>query len=345
MRRVFVLSFFLGASLLFAPLGATATNIAIPTVLVGNPGNTPDPLTGNSYGSVCYEYRIGTTEVTNAQYAAFLNEKAKSDPLALYNTNMGGDAPGERYGGITRSGSDGSYTYALKTDMANKPVTFVNWFDSIRFANWLHNGQGSGDTETGAYTLLGGTPIPSNSDSITRNVGATWFLPSEDEWYKSAYYQPFSQGGDADSYWLYPTASNSAPTIATANAFGDIGNPGKNVANYEMGAFWHQILGYVTTVGSAGPLSQSFYGTSDQGGNVEEWNETLIGVNGAFRDLRGGSWGGHTAFLGSAFRLAVGPTVEAEDTGFRVATVPEPSTALLGIISCAFLWVLRKRFK
>ncbi len=57
-----------------------------------------DGTTG--YGGVAYDYRIGTTEVTNAQYAAFLNEKAKSDPLGLYNANMGSNARG----GITQSG-------------------------------------------------------------------------------------------------------------------------------------------------------------------------------------------------------------------------------------------------
>ena len=247
---------------LLAPLAASATTI--PTVPVGNVGNGNDPLTGSLYGGVAYAYRIGTTEVTNAQYVDFLNAKAASDPLGLYNTIMGSDVRG----GITRSGVSGSFTYAAKTNMANKPVNYVSWYDSIRFANWLNNGQGTGSTETGAYTILGGTATPSNGLSITRNVGATWFLTSENEWYKAAYYQPAAQGGDADNYWLYPTASNSVPTIATANSVGDISNPGTNVANYNMGADWNSQDGNVTTVGSAGPLSQSFYGTSDQGGNV-----------------------------------------------------------------------------
>ena len=172
--------------LLAASVAVNVFAITIPTVPVGNPGNRADALTNYLYGGVSYNYRIGTTEVTNAQYAEFLNAKAVSDPLGLYNTNMGSNARG----GITRSGSDGSYTYAPKTNMGNKPVNYVSWYDAIRFANWLHNGQGTGDTETGAYTLLGGTPTPTNGLSITRNAGATWFLTSEDEWYKAAYYQP-----------------------------------------------------------------------------------------------------------------------------------------------------------
>ena len=156
--------------------------------------------------------------------------------------------------------------------MGNKPVNFVSFFDSMRFVNWLENGQptGGSGTESGVYTI-------GNGLNETRAPGATFFIPSEDEWYKAAYHQPAVQGGDTDDYWLYPTASNSVPTVATANSVGDINNPGANVANYGSGADWNGQDGNVTTVGSAGPLSASFYGTFDQGGNVREWNEAVIG--------------------------------------------------------------------
>jgi hypothetical protein len=211
--------------------------------------------------------------------------------------------------------------------MGNKPVNYVTWYDAIRFANWLNNGQGSGDTETGAYTLLGGTPTPSNGLSITRNSGAIWFLTSEDEWYKAAYYDPTLAGGSGD-YWDYPTQSNTAPTIATANSVGDISNPGANVANYLSGADWNSQDGNVTTVGSAGPLSDSYYGTSDQGGNVWEWNEALINdpLFGSFRGFRGASWLDASSFLQASSRAYGGA---GDNVGFRVATVPEPSTLLL----------------
>ncbi|MEQ9380023.1 MAG: hypothetical protein RJP95_04115, partial [Pirellulales bacterium] len=211
-------------------------------------------------------------------------------------------------------------------------------------ANWLHNGQGTGDTETGAYTLLGGTPTPSNGSSITRNFGATWFLTSEDEWYKAAYYQPAAEGGDSDDYWLYPTASNSAPTVATANSVGDISNPGANVANRSFGADWNSQNGNVTTVGSAGPLSESFYGTSDQGGNVWEWNESL--ESGLFRGLRGSSFNGLADFLSASFPFSNNPTSLDFSVGFRVATVPEPSTLVLascGLFSLIFAVKRRHR--
>ncbi len=292
----------------------SAGAITIPTVTVGNPGNALD---STGFGAVSYSYNIGTTEVTNAQYAAFLNEKAKSDPLFLYNTNMGFNDRG----GITRSGTDGSYSYVVRNNMSNKPVNYVSWFDAIRFANWLNNGQGAGDTESGAYTILGGTFNPSNGTSIIRNPGATWFLTSEDEWYKAAYHQPAVQGGDSDNYWDYPTATNSVPTIALANLVGDISNPGPNVANYNQGADWNGLDGNVTTVGSAGLLSNSFYGTSDQGGNVSEWTERQSTITATSRSSRGGAFNFVASGMQATNEATSSATTEVFGRGFRVANV------------------------
>lgn len=326
--------------LVTAPLSALA--VAIPTVPVGNAGNGYDPASGGLLGGVAYKYHIGATEVTNAQYVAFLNAKAASDPLALYNPNMGSNA----FGGIARSGSPGSYTYVPKANMADKPVVFVSWYDSLRFINWLHNGQGSGDTETGAYTLLGGTPIPSNEGHITRNAGATWFLPDKNEWYKAAFYQPPDQGGDADGYWLYATATNSAPTVATANAVGDIDNPGPNVVNYGDGVIWNGLTGNLTSVGSAGPLSRSFYGTYDQSGNVYEWTESVPGgaTNPEIRQLRGGAYDSASeSFIDSNQVISFASSNQNALSGFRVATIPEPSSYLLGVLALLGMFAFCRR--
>jgi formylglycine-generating enzyme required for sulfatase activity len=298
-------------------------------VPVGNPGNPPDPgniSEGNTYGAVAYEFSIGRYEVTNAQYTEFLNLVAGTDPNSLYNENMGSNARG----GIARSGASGSYTYAVKPNMGDKPVSFVSWYDAVRFCNWLHNGRPTGaqnatTTEGGAYTLAGATSIGVGSDPIHRengrNAGARFWIPSENEWYKAAYHQPAADGGDADHYWLYPTGANTEPTIATADEFGNINNDTANIANYYLGADWNGQDGNVTTVGSGGPGSASYYGAFDIAGNVWEWNEQII--NGG-RGLRGGSWGGpsggHYVFLGSPLRNSgVAPSGEDIDFGFRVA--------------------------
>ncbi|NDB97176.1 MAG: hypothetical protein EBZ78_13640, partial [Verrucomicrobia bacterium] len=152
---------------------------------VANPGNAADSVTG--YGRVNYAYQISKHEVTVAQYAQFLNAVAQSDPNGLYNTNMATDT---NVAGITRSGSSGSYTYAVISGRANRPITYVNWYDAARYVNWLHNGATNGaNTETGAYDIN----QPLNLNAI-RLAGAKYALPTVNEWYKAAYYDP-TKGG------------------------------------------------------------------------------------------------------------------------------------------------------
>ena len=173
-------------------------------VTVGNPGNarTRQPATARSP----YTYNIGKYDVTNAQYAEFLNAKAtSSDPYGLWNSYMSSDAEG----GINRSGS-GPYTYTIKSGMANMPVVDVTWFDTLRFANWLNNGQGNG--EHGNRLLH---PAGRDADALERfdrfpESGGQWVLPSENEWYKAAYYDPTLNSGSG-GYWNYPTKTNTAP--------------------------------------------------------------------------------------------------------------------------------------
>ncbi len=184
----------------------TQAEVVIETVTVGDLGNADDTQ-GDGYGGVDYEYRIGKYEVTNAQYAEFLNAVAASDPHGLYNTGMAGG-----FGGITRSGSSGSYVYSTIAGRANMPVNFVSWYDTLRFANWMHNDQPTGaqdptTTEDGAYDMALGS-------SVVRKPGALMFLTSEDEWYKAAYYKGAGTGA---GYWDYPTETDDPnPPMAGA---------------------------------------------------------------------------------------------------------------------------------
>jgi formylglycine-generating enzyme len=298
---------------------------------VGNPGNAADPTTG--YGAVGYSYSIGTYDVTNRQYAEFLNTK---DPTGANKLGLWSFPPDPAYGGINRNaGNTNGNKYTLVSGAENHPVNDVTWYDAIRFANWMNNGQGNGDTESGAYTLLGGTPTPSNGLSITRNAGATVVLPSESEWYKAAYYDPrtTAQGGPpSDShYWLYGTSSNTAPTSSSPTAL-------PNHANY------HTVN--LTDVGAYSGTT-SPYGAFDMAGNVFQWNEALI--DGSYRGLRGGSFFlGDLNGLQSSSRFARDPGGVDFYIGFRVASiagVPEPSSlvlAALGFIGLA-AWGWRGR--
>ena len=60
----------------FAVLAQTASAVTIDFVTVGDPGNACDVQSQGCFGSVAQTYLISKTEVTNAQYAEFLNAKA-----------------------------------------------------------------------------------------------------------------------------------------------------------------------------------------------------------------------------------------------------------------------------
>jgi formylglycine-generating enzyme required for sulfatase activity len=315
-----------------ALLGGPASAVTIDWVSVGSAGNACETQTAGCFGAVAYDYQISKYEVTNAQYAEFLNAVADADTNALYNTNMDSSS----LGGITRTGSPGSYSYSVKTGFADKPVNYVSFYDSLRFANWLENGQltgaqGNTTTEGGAYTI---TAAGITANSITRNSGASIFLTSEDEWYKAAYYNAVGT-----SYFDYPASSNTAPTCTAPTGAANSANcdaPGSNASDADVDA--PTIVGSFT--GSPGP-----FGSFDQGGNITEWNEAI--VSGSRRGLRGGSFGDNSTVLAAAFRFNFLPASEFDNVGFRVASlaesVPEPAAGLLVLSGVLGLWIGRRR--
>ncbi len=322
-------AFTLGASLHAQPL------VTIDTVTVGDAGNLADDTTG--HGAVADVFAIGKYEVTIGQYNTFLNSAASvtsdSHIVNLWNPSM---TIHLNIAGISRSGSGtlgDPYSYSV-IGSDNRPITYVSWFDAARFANWVNNGATDGaSTETGAYTLNGAT-----SGIITKNAGATWWIPSADEWYKAAYYKG---GGTNAGYWLYPTQSDTAPGNNIGGA--------TNQANYYADVFavtqsdaYSSTQNYLTEAGVFSN-SASAYGTFDQAGNVWEWNDAVIGSS---RGLRGGSWGNLDGDLQSSLSIGVDPSLEDGNVGFRVASVPEPSTYALILLGAAavYAWKRRKGF-
>jgi formylglycine-generating enzyme required for sulfatase activity len=330
----------LGMAALLGLLAVPARAVTIDWVTVGDPGNAYDTIntgTNPNYGAVADSFQIMKFEFTNQQYTDFLNsvDPNGTNPNSVYSESGQG---GTTRGGITNTGTTNGSRYAVKPDMGNKPVNFVNWFDAARVSNWLMNGAtGTSSMETGAYTL--NNAISGNAPAV--NPGATFSIPTEDQWYKAAYYK----GGSTNAgYWTYATQSDLAPTAVTAGLTG-IGSSGStgNYANYGRAAGWNGQNGNVTTVGTNGGASA--YGAFDMSGNVNEWND-LTGDAGSSRGLRAGSWFDAASTLSSPIRSSINPSSEFVYYGFRLAApVPEPSTYAMALagLACGGYSMFRRR--
>jgi sulfatase modifying factor 1 len=350
----------LGLPLVFGVLASAAgAAITVEMVTVGDPGNvgewSGDPNYGTQRlcGAVPYVYQIGKYEVSMGQYRAFLNSVARyGDPYALYTAAY--------YGGITRTGSGtvgDPFVYMPKNSDPNwdtKAANEVSWYSSLRFINWLQNGQpvaeaGAGVTETGTYTFGQAyvvidewgeahtqypVTIPDHSALSTPH----YVLPTEDEWYKAAYYKG---GGTAAGYWDYATQSdelpnNNPPWVDTGNSANySFLDYDPNTDQYSVGPPY-----YLTDVGAYG-LSVGPYGTYDQNGNVWESLETWYDSDSVA--VRGGSWAYYQNGLPASDRWDAYPDWAVADRGFRAALVPEPGTGLFLVVgACVYLSLTRK---
>lgn len=279
-------------------------------VTIGNPGNTAD-TTGdpNPVGSVAYTYRMGSYEVSEAM--------------------------------INKANAAGSLGITKDTRGTNKAATSISWNEAARFVNYLNVTSGStaaykfsiqpGD---GGYNVNASITLWAPGDAgydITnpfRNSNARYFLPSENEWYKAAYYS------SSGTYYNYATGSD---TIPTAVASGTVGGTAVYGQLFATGP---------ADITSAGGLSP--YGTMGQGGNALEWMESEFdGVNdspASLRGWRGGNWSdSNEVFLRASLRFNLDPSIEGSTAGFRVASVPEPTSFFLTLLTSGALLLRRKR--
>jgi formylglycine-generating enzyme required for sulfatase activity len=241
-------------------------------VNIGNAGNAADTGGTPGCGAVGYNYRIGKYEVTAAQWQTI-------------NTAAGIGNPGSYWSG-------------------NQPVAYISWYDTAQFCNYLT----SGNKYSGAYKFdISGNFLGIDRVSSISTYGTTYVIPTEDEWYKAAYFKP-----DDSGYSLYANGTNTAPVAGV--------NSNYYTSDYYNGQPWN-----------VGNGTQEQNGTFDMMGNVWEWNETLL--YGIYRGIRGGSFFIGGAYgLSSSIRSAVYPYDDNFNVGFRVASVPEPcSLALLFI--------------
>ena len=230
-------------------------------------------------------------------------------------------------GGINCSGSAGDYTYTVKTGHDNNPAIYITWYDALRFANWLNNGQQNGNTETGSYTLTGSGPdwtvaVPSAAQRAAwaDSYGQHWLLESYNEGYKAAFYKG---GGTNAGYWTFATQSNTQPTSQPPPG-------GTNSANFCDPTTGFAVTGvygfdsnqnYLTDVG-AYSASPGPYGTFDQDGDAAQWTDAAALATPPAAYILGGEWyyGGGTGML--TYYISEAYTASAENfMGFRVVSV------------------------
>ena len=292
---------------------------------VGDPINPADLNTGR--GKVGYSFAIARNEITVGQYVIFLNAVA---------ADLSGLSPEQRetmedlwqedmlntydyvspHGVINRSGSGTGvdpYVYSEVSDpslgasSAQRPALYISWFSAARFANWLHNGGNKGSsTETGAYTL-----DYKQNGIFVRNPDARWWIPSLDEWYKAAFYDPTKPGGN-NKYWLYPTRSDNLP-VAEMPPGGD------NSANFNsMAPDGRKLI----PVGSFSSTA-SHYGAQDLAGSMWEWTDTAVLNHEGWPETMvvvGGSWSLGLINVSKFGDRDYLPSSSDDDTGFRLAT-------------------------
>ena len=290
--------------------GSGANEFTIDFTTIGNAGNAADDT---GYGAVGYGYRIGTYEVSRGM-------------IEKYNAIGGG--PTITLADMTSFGGNG----------ADKPATGVSWNEAARFVNWLNTSKGYSPAynfTTGGFNdniaLWTSGEEGYNAANPFRNSKAYYFLPSEDEWYKAAYYDPNANGG-LGGYWDYATGSDSAPTVVASGTTSG------------TAVYFQPLATGPADITNAGGLSP--YGTMAQNGNVWEWGESgsTPPNNSASesRITRGGGWNNVSGTLVSSDRNATGPTNEFDNYGFRVASVPEPSGCFATLL-CVLGVVLRRR--
>ncbi len=279
-------------------------------------GVVPDFTTG--YGAVDYEYAIAKHHVTNSQYVEFLNAADPTgqqpfpngtyNPNGIYNRNMTvsdignpvDSGAGVAYaGGIDYNfGASNGAFYSVKAGQENLPANWINWNSGARFVNWLHNGGlPTSDTENGVYDMSITTTEPP-----PRQAGATYFIPSEDEFYKAAYYDP-TKGGTG-GYWEYGVQSDSDPTSeGPAGGTTSANYRGPNDTYWQNGSTFDDSLDYRTEVGAYTDAT-SYYGLHDVDGLIFQWTEgtKISSFAGPLPAYRGGSWYYDSDFSGASSR-------------------------------------------
>jgi len=300
------------AQLVTESFGSGDNAFTMDFVTIGNPNNVAD-TTGspNPAGSVGYTYNIGKNEVSR-------------DMVLKASTA----------GGLELTLADMTFWAGAAANGLRRPASGITWLEAARFVNQMNSSQGYSPAykfgTDGLFRLWQPSDPGYNIRNLFRNSNSYYFIPTVDEWYKAAFYDPNKNNGSG-GYWKYPTGSDTAPVPVENGNF--------------QGTMVYKGQYAPADIDDAGGFSP--YGTMAQGGNIGEWVETAgdgIGdVAGENRGIRGGDWGTNEGGVMSTSYGSLWPTWDYFNTGFRVASIPEPSALSLLAVGFSGLAMMRRR--
>lgn len=268
--------------------GSGSNTFTLTFEAVEDPGNLAD---STGFGAVGYSFGMSRYEITERMIDLYnaASENALF-PIAYDNTGRG----------------------------PNKPATSITWNEAARFVNWLNTSRGyhaaynfPNGNGTNIVPWTTGQEDDYQASNPYRSKRAVYVLPSVDEWFKSAYYDPDLNGG-LGGYWNFSVKTNSAPNSVTG------GNGPQDVV-YGFG-----VAGSPADVSNAG--GKSAYGIVAMNGNVGEWLETpknrSYGSGSTLRAVSGGSWADMSATSFTRDRiLYYSPALSLTQGGFRVVSL------------------------
>jgi len=238
--------------------------------------------------NIDYDYEIMLTDVTNAQFANYLNQALEAGELKLEEGNILSYYPGDEFHGFnheeeippgdylhmalsdpgTRMEYDGT-TFHTKDGYANHPVVLVSWFGAKAFCEFF-DGR----------------------------------LPLEFEWEKAA------RGSDGRAFpWGDEIARNNANYYSSHDLFEKIAG---GLGDTTPVGFYNGLTyeGYQTLD------SPSPYGLYDMAGNVWQWTGNIYNDT-HLRYFRGGSKENYEYNLRTWTRNNAGPGYSSPNVGFR----------------------------
>jgi formylglycine-generating enzyme required for sulfatase activity len=300
-----------------------------------NDPNPPDVTFAQGRGAVNYEYRIGRTEITSAQWVSFLNAyagQASPNPFWSWDGPIFWGGGGSEFTGFHVGNAPNAGMF---------PVTGITWRMGAMYTNWLHNGQGSSPAalETGAYdtTTWGNIAGGGFTDAANHLPGARFWIPTLDEQLKAMHYDPNRNGPGQGGYWTWRNSADG-PGISGPPGVGTTSN-GYHVVGWGE---WAIPLG-------AYPASLSPWGLLDTSGGTTEWSEEVVNSfstgRPTFRRAVGSAAGEFSTLEADFIHAAIGsvrPNEGGSSQGFRIASaVPAPGTA--GVLTILIFTLSRRR--